>query len=103
MPEDAESAVGEFLRLLNQGRLRDVRLGRGRRTGERAAAMPAGPVKWTAYLHPSGVRYRTRLVGVPRVRQYGRRLLAMPARYCGLTAHAARPASPGMYAPRPSG
>ena len=35
------------------------------------SVIPAGPVKWTAYLDRSGVRYRTRLVGVPRVRQYG--------------------------------
>lgn len=42
----------------------------------------------------------TTLVGVPTVRQYGRRLLAMPARYCALTAHAARPASLGTYVPR---
>lgn len=35
--------VGEFLRLLNQGRLRDVRLGRGRRTSERAVGDAARP------------------------------------------------------------
>ncbi len=61
-------------------------------------AMAAGPVKRTAYLHPSGVRYGTRLLGVPRARRYGRRLLAVPARNCGLTAQAARAVSPAMYA-----
>ncbi|GGW70926.1 hypothetical protein GCM10010350_64450 [Streptomyces galilaeus] len=63
------------------------------------SAVLSGPLAWTAYLHPSEVRYRTRLVGVPRVRQHGRRLLAVPARYCGLTARPVRPASPRTYAP----
>ncbi len=63
---------------------------------ERPSAMPVGLVKWTAYLNPSGVRYRRKRVGVPRVRQYGPPF----ARHAGtglrgLTAHAARPASPG--------
>lgn len=51
------------------------------------SAMPAGPVEWTAYLHPSGVRYSTRLAGVPRVRQYGRPF----ARHVGTVLRTHRP------------
>lgn len=43
VPEDVELTVGEFLRLLNQGRLRDVRLGRGRRTSENAVGDAGRP------------------------------------------------------------
>ncbi len=43
LPEDVGPAVGWFLRLLNQGRLRDVRLGRGRRTSESAVGDAGRP------------------------------------------------------------
>lgn len=43
VPEDVEPTVGEFLRLLNQGRLRDIRLGRGRRTSENAVGDAGRP------------------------------------------------------------
>ncbi|MFF3897649.1 transposase family protein [Streptomyces sp. NPDC001812] len=104
VPEDVEPAVGEFRHLPNQGRLRDVRLGPGRRTGERAVgdagrpgevdgAPPSvrGPVRDEAGRRPEGAPVRP-----PFARPVG--TVLRTHRPCGASG-----VTGDVRAPRPSG